>query len=43
VPGGKADPRLLGRLQGEDGYEIFNDRDDDPVQRLRRTHDESRW
>jgi len=39
-----ADRRLLSRLQGEDGYEIFtDDKGGNARERLRREQEDSRW
>lgn len=44
TPARTADPRLLSGLQGEDGYEIFNDdKAADILQRLRQEREDNRW
>lgn len=44
APTRTADPRLLRGLQGEDGYEIFNDdTTTDACQRLRLEQEDNRW
>lgn len=44
APKHKADPDLIRNLQGEDGYEIFNDdKAADTRERLRQEQEDARW